>query len=66
MTWHDDDIICYCQEITYATIVTAIQQGYDTVEAIIDYTDAGIACGTCIEDLEQIILEHNWAIERKR
>lgn len=66
MTWHNDDIICFCQEIRFETIKNALNQGAKTVEDIIDLTDAGIACGTCIEELEQIVLDHNRAIERKR
>ena len=66
MSWQDKDIICYCQDISYRVIRRALEQGATTVEDLIEATDAGIACGTCIEDLEHIILEHNRAIERKR
>lgn len=66
MTWQDNDTVCYCQEILYKTILDAIQNGAKTVEDIIDATDAGIACGTCIADLEEIIEDYNRAIERKR
>ena len=66
MTWHDDDTVCYCQDILYSTIKDAIQHGAKTVEDLIEATDAGIACGTCIEDLEEVIEEHNRVIERKR
>ena len=66
MKWNDEDIICFCQEITYGTIKAALDRGVDSVEELIDETDAGIACGTCIEDLEELFLEHNQAIERKR
>jgi len=66
MTWHDDDIICYCQDISFKVIRRALNEGAKTVEELIEITDAGIACGTCIEDLEQILMEHNRAIERKR
>jgi len=69
MPYRKDDIICFCEEVTYETIVRAIQDGADTVDKITDRTDTGLACGTCIEDLENIledILSGNQAIERKR
>ena len=51
------DIICHCEEITYEKILSAIQNGATTVEDITDTTNAGIACGTCIEDIEDILVE---------
>ena len=66
MIRRDDDIICYCQEITLADIRRVLEDGVASVEELIQRTDAGIACGTCIEDLEELFLEHNRAIERKR
>ncbi len=51
------DIICHCQEITYETILEAIHNGANTVEVIGDITEAGITCGSCIEELEEILEE---------
>lgn len=51
------DVICYCMDITYEKILEAIQNGAKTVEEVIEATDAGITCGYCIEDLEDIIEE---------
>lgn len=53
----EDGIVCYCQNISYDQIVEAIHNGAHTIEAIIEATNAGIACGTCIEDLENILDE---------
>jgi len=53
----DSDIICFCQEITLGTIKKAIQNGAHTVEDIGIKTDAGITCGACIEDIEEILEE---------
>ncbi len=51
-----DDIICNCNNITKADIVNAIQQkGYTTVEEIQDALDAGTVCGSCLEDIEEIL-----------
>ena len=52
-----NDIICHCQEVTYGTIVEAISNGANTVEIIGDITEAGISCGSCIEELEEILEE---------
>ncbi|PAT01248.1 (2Fe-2S)-binding protein [Candidatus Izimaplasma bacterium ZiA1] len=52
-----NEIICHCQEVTYGDIVEAIQNGAKTVEEIGDKTEAGITCGGCIEDLEEILEE---------
>lgn len=52
-----NEIICHCQEVTYGTILKAIENGAHTVEAIQEATEAGITCGGCIEDLEEILEE---------
>ena len=52
-----DEIICHCQEITYEEILEAINNGAHTVEEIGNVTEAGITCGSCIEDLEEILEE---------
>ena len=67
--YKDQDIICYCAEVTYKQITDAIDKGATTIDQIGDINEAGIACGTCIEDLENIInklCKSNRAIERKR
>jgi len=52
-----DEVICHCQEVTYETILEAIKNGATTVEIIGDITEAGITCGSCIEDIEEILEE---------
>jgi len=56
--YKDSDIICYCQEITYKVIKDAIKNGAKTVDEITDQTEAGLACGGCIEQLEEILEEN--------
>ena len=51
------EIICHCEEITYKEILQAIKDGAKTVENISDETNAGIACGYCIETIEEILEE---------
>jgi nitrite reductase (NADH) large subunit len=55
----DSDMICYCQEVTYGVIKQAIKNGAKTVDEITDQTEAGLACGGCIVDLEEILEELN-------
>jgi|GEM_PF-143985 NAD(P)H-nitrite reductase len=51
-----DDTICNCNHITKSDIVNAIQQkGYTTVEEIQDALDAGTVCGSCVDDIEEIL-----------
>jgi NAD(P)H-nitrite reductase large subunit len=52
-----NEIICHCEEITYKEIIEAITNGATTVNDISNATDAGIACGTCIEIIEDILEE---------
>ena len=54
-----DEVICFCEEITYQDILNAIRNGAKTVEDITEMTNAGLACGTCISDLEEILEEEN-------
>ena len=55
--YKDNDIICHCASITTLTIKKAILNGADTVEQISETTEAGIACGYCIEQIEEILEE---------
>lgn len=50
-----NEIICHCNQITYETIVKAIHNGANSVEEVTELTNAGIACGYCIETIEEIL-----------
>jgi len=54
-----DEIICHCQEVSYGEILEAIEQGANDIDAIGMETEAGITCGACIEDLEEILEEES-------
>lgn len=54
----EENIICYCLDITEADIVKAINNGAKTVKEIEDATGAGSACECCIADIEEIIEKH--------
>ncbi|WP_297438925.1 (2Fe-2S)-binding protein [uncultured Clostridium sp.] len=54
----EENIICYCLNISEADIVKAINEGAKTLEAVQDVTGAGTACGACIGDIEELIEKH--------
>ena len=47
MNDRDNYEVCYCVGTTYGEIIKAIKKGADSVEKIMDATDAGTACGLC-------------------
>lgn len=49
-------IVCRCNNVSIETILTAIENGADTVEKIGDATKAGTTCGRC-KAISQNILE---------
>ena len=44
-------IVCQCYEVTFGDIIEAIENGYDTQEAIIYETKAGYGCERCQSQL---------------
>lgn len=52
---NDNEIICHCEGITLKQIKDAIKKGYNTIELLEEHLSVGIACGYCIEVLEEII-----------
>ena len=56
----NDDIICNCMQITKGEIVEAIKAGkLTTIDEVGDATEAGTACGSCHDDIEEILNEIN-------
>ncbi len=39
--------VCECFDITLGELLEAIKNGNDTLESLMDETDAGTACGLC-------------------
>ena len=39
--------VCLCNSVALGEILTAIKNGHDTVEALIEETDAGTTCELC-------------------
>lgn len=56
----EDYIVCNCMEVYRSTIEAAIREkGLKTVEEVGDATDAGTVCGTCQEEIQEILDEIN-------
>lgn len=54
----ENNIVCYCLNISEADIVKAVNEGATTLEEVQDVTGAGTACGSCIAEIEEIIAKH--------
>lgn len=54
----ENNIVCYCLNISEADIVKAVNEGATTLEEVQDVTGAGTACGSCIGQIEEIIAKH--------
>ncbi|RLD40425.1 MAG: (2Fe-2S)-binding protein [Bacteroidetes bacterium] len=55
-----DEIICNCMEITRGEIIDAIKNNnLKTVDEVGDATEAGTVCGSCQDDIEEILKDVN-------
>lgn len=56
----NDNIICNCMQITRGEIIEAIKsRGLKTVDEVGNETEAGTVCGSCHDDIEDILKEVN-------
>ncbi len=53
----NDDIVCNCMQITKEEIIEAIKAGNHTIDDIGEANEAGTVCGSCHDDIEDIIKE---------
>jgi NAD(P)H-nitrite reductase large subunit len=52
----EDNIICNCMDVSEHEIVDAIKiKEAVTVQDIMDITGAGTGCGSCVDDLDEIL-----------
>lgn len=55
-----EEIICHCMEISRGKIMDAIESNQlKTVEEVGEATEAGTYCGSCQDDIEEILNEIN-------
>ena len=52
-----DEIICSCLDITKGIIEEAVKNGAKTLEYVQEVNSVGTVCGSCIEEVEQLIAE---------
>jgi NAD(P)H-nitrite reductase large subunit len=52
-----DDIICACMGVTREAIEEAVKGGAKTFDDVQDKTDAGLGCGSCEEEVQEVIDE---------
>ncbi len=51
-----EEIICNCMDITRGEIIDAIKNNnLKTVDEVGDATEAGTVCGSCQDDIEEIL-----------
>jgi bacterioferritin-associated ferredoxin len=58
MDWKNaepNEIVCHCFKVEKKDIVTAIQNGANTLSAVTRETSAGGSCGVCISDIKELI-----------
>lgn len=56
----ENEIICHCNEITRGQIIDAIKNGgLTTFDEVAEATEAGTVCGSCQDDIEEILEEIN-------
>lgn len=56
----EDPVICTCLDMCKSEIVAAIREkGLKTVEEVGDEIEAGAVCGSCIDDIQEILDEEN-------
>ncbi|MFA5417183.1 MAG: (2Fe-2S)-binding protein [Bacteroidales bacterium] len=53
-----DDIICNCMQISRGEIIESIlEMGANSVEQVGELLEAGTVCGSCQDDIKEIISE---------
>jgi NAD(P)H-nitrite reductase large subunit len=56
----EDPVICTCLDMCKSEIVGAIREKKcKTVEEVGDEIEAGAVCGSCIDDIQEILDEEN-------
>lgn len=52
-----DKVVCSCFSITNGMIKDAVDAGARTLQEVQDATNAGTACGVCLEDVKRLVDE---------
>jgi bacterioferritin-associated ferredoxin len=51
--------VCLCSDKTENEILVLLDQGIDDITTIVEMTEVGSGCGTCILWVEKLIAERN-------
>jgi ferredoxin-NADP reductase/CRP-like cAMP-binding protein len=60
----DETILCQCMRVSRGALVTAMQDGCQTAQALSARTGAGTVCGGCLPQLAELTAETLWQIVR--
>ncbi len=52
-----DKIVCNCFNVTNGMIKDAVDAGAGTLEEVQAATNAGTACGACLDDVQRLVDE---------
>lgn len=56
----DDQVVCTCLDLTKADIVEGIKKHCcKTTDDVADNIEAGAVCGSCVDDIQEILDEVN-------
>lgn len=47
--------VCYCMNVTNGMIRAAVDAGASTLEEVQEYTQAGTVCGSCLENVKNLV-----------
>jgi len=52
----ENELICFCCEVSKIEIIDAIRSGYSTLDGIKLYTGASTGCGRCTTAVKYILM----------
>lgn len=50
-----EKVVCSCYGITNGMIKDAVDAGASTLEEVQEKTEAGTACGACLDDVQHLV-----------
>lgn len=50
-----DEVVCFCQNVTCGMIKNAVDNGASTLEEVQKITGAGTVCGSCIDNVKNLV-----------
>ena len=50
-----NEVVCSCFQVTNGMIKEAVEAGANTLEEVQDATNAGNACGVCLDQIKEAV-----------